>query len=127
MATPPRAPPPYVSLCLELLSPLGRVTARAMFGGYGLYVDGLMVGLVAGEQLYLKTDAQSIEAWRAAGCHPFSYERGGGKPPIEMSYWTPPVEAFDGEHAMQPWARLALAAALRKRAAKPTGARPRRG
>jgi DNA transformation protein and related proteins len=119
--------PPYVALCLELLASLGRPSARAMFGGHGLYVDGLMVGLIAGDQLYLKTDPASIGAWRAAGGRPFSYERGNGRAPIEMSYWTPPVEAFDGEHAMQPWARLALAAALRQRAAKPAASRKRRG
>jgi DNA transformation protein len=117
--------PPYVALCLELLAPLGRPTARAMFGGHGLYIDGLMIGLVASEQLYLKTDGQSLGTWRAAGGVPFSYARGEGKAPIEMSYCSPPVDAFDSEHAMQPWARLALAAALRQRAAKPTRA-PRR-
>ncbi|MEN9543255.1 MAG: hypothetical protein RLZZ598_88 [Pseudomonadota bacterium] len=126
MPTPPRTPPPYVALCLELLSPLGRVTARSMFGGHGLYVDGLMLGLVANEQLYLKTDAQSLDTWCAAGCRPFSYERGDGKAPIEMSYWTPPFDAFDDEHAMLPWARLALAAALRKRATPAAGRKKRR-
>jgi len=118
--------PPYVALCLELLAPLGRPTARAMFGGHGLYIDGLMIGLVASEQLYLKTDGQSLPTWRAAGGVPFSYARADGKTPIEMSYCSPPVDAFDSEHAMQPWARLALAAALRQRAAKSAGAARRR-
>ena len=118
--------PPYVALCLELLTPLGRPTARAMFGGHGLYIDGLMIGLVASEQLYLKTDRQSLPTWRAAGGVPFRYERADGKAPIEMSYCSPPVDAFDSEHAMQPWARLALAAALRQRAAKSASAARRR-
>ena len=32
----------------ELLAPLGRIAARRMFGGAGLYVDGLIVGLEVG-------------------------------------------------------------------------------
>ena len=118
MAVHPARTPPYVALCLELLASLGRPTARAMFGGHGLYIDGLMIGLVAREQLYLKTDAQSIDTWRAAGGVPFSYTRGDGKAPIEMSYCSPPPEALDSGQVMAPWARLAMAAALRKRATR---------
>jgi DNA transformation protein and related proteins len=101
----------------ELLAPIGRITARRMFGGTGLYADGLIVGLEVEGALYLKTDDISRPHFAEAGGHPFVYD-GKGKP-ITMSYWTPPDEAMDSPEAMRPWARLALEAASRAALAKP--------
>jgi DNA transformation protein and related proteins len=103
---------------VELLAPIGRVSARRIFGGAGLYADGLIVGLEVDGALYLKTDDQSRQAFAEACGHPFVYN-GKGKP-ITMSYWTPPDEAMDSSEAMRPWAQRALEAALRSAAAKPT-------
>ena len=100
----------------ELLEPVGRVTVRRMFGGAGLYVDGLIVGLEVEGTLFLKTDEQTRQAFADAGGMPFVYD-GKGKP-ITMSYWTAPDDAMDSPEAMLPWARLALAAALRSAASK---------
>jgi DNA transformation protein len=109
--------PELVAHALELLAPAGRVRARAMFGGHGIYVDDLFVALVAFDRLFLKADAQTRARFEAAGCKPFVYD-GGGKP-ITMAYFTAPDEAMESPEAMQPWARLAIAAALRARAARP--------
>lgn len=110
----------FAAHCVELLAPLGAAGARRMFGGHGLYLDGLMVGLIAAEQLYLKTDAQTRPLWEAAGARPFVYTstRDGATKTATMSYWTPPPEAIESPALMQPWARLALEAALRARAAQ---------
>jgi DNA transformation protein and related proteins len=105
-----------VDHCLELLAPLGAVRARRMFGGHGLYVDELFVALIAFERLYLKVDATTQPAFEAAGCEPFVYD--GKGTPVTMSYWTVPAEAMESPALMQPWARQAIAAALRARAAK---------
>lgn len=100
----------------ELLEPLGRISVRRMFGGAGLYADGLIVGLEVEGTLFLKTDEQTRQIFADAGGAPFVYD-GKGKP-ITMSYWTPPEEAMDSSGAMLPWARLALEASLRSAAAK---------
>ena len=109
-----------VDHCLELLAPLGSVRAKRMFGGHGLYIDDLFVALIAFERLYLKVDVQTQPAFSAAGCAQFVYV-GKGKP-ITMSYWTVPAEAMESPALMQPWARQAIEAALRARAAKPSAA-----
>jgi DNA transformation protein len=101
----------------ELLAPLGRITVRRMFGGAGLYADGLIVGLEVEGGLYLKTDDRTRERFAEAGGSPFVYD-GKGKP-IVMSYWTPPEDAMDSPEAMRPWARLALEAAQRAALARP--------
>lgn len=101
----------------ELMALLGAVTARRMFGGHGIYYDGVMIGLVADATLFLKTDEQTRPQFAAAGCRPFVTESRGR--PIETSYWSAPEDAMDAAAAMTPWARLAYAAAMRKANAKP--------
>lgn len=110
----------FVDHCLELFAPLGAVRARRMFGGQGLYIDDLFVALIAYERLYLKTDGQTRAAFEAAGGEPFVFESRGQ--PTATSYWTVPAEAMESPALMQPWARQAIAAALRARAAKPSAA-----
>jgi DNA transformation protein and related proteins len=139
----------FVAHCLELLAPMGAVRAKRMFGGHGLYVDELFVALIAFDRLYLKVDDQTRASFDEAGCQPFTYLKplssplrgelppegargvlgrpgaasGNGKP-VTMSYWTAPEDAMESPALMQPWARLAIAAALRAKAAKtPAAAR----
>lgn len=109
----------FVDLCLELLSGSrpGSARARRMFGGHGLYVDGLFVAILSDEQLYLKADEATRAEFEAAGCQPFRYAKSGGET-VVMSYWTAPEQAMDSPEAMAPWLRLALASALRAAAAK---------
>jgi DNA transformation protein len=114
----------FVAHCRELLAPLGAVRSRRMFGGHGFYVDELFVALIAFGRLYLKADEHSRSRFEAAGCEPFVYD-GKGKP-VTMSYFTAPEEAIESPALMQPWARLALEAAVRARAAKKAPAKPAR-
>jgi len=111
----------FAAYCVELLSALGSARARRMFGGHGLYVDDLFVAIVADEQLYLKADAQTRPQFEAAGCKPFVY--GKAAQVVALGYWSAPEEATESPASMLPWARLAQAAALRARAAKPPPAR----
>jgi len=111
----------FVEHCMELLGSIGRVRSRRMFGGYGLYVDDLFLAIVFAERLYLKVDPQTRPAFQAAGCLPFVYGSAGTS--VSLSYFGAPDEAVESPALMQPWARLALAAALRAKAAKPSAAR----
>jgi DNA transformation protein len=113
--------PAFVSHCLELLAPLGAAHARRMFGGYGLYIGDVFVALIADERLYMKTDDASRPAFEQAGCEPFAYSR-RDRSAVTLGYWTAPEQALDSARAMEPWARLSLAAALRAKAGKPARA-----
>lgn len=112
----------FVEHLRELFAPLASFDARRMFGGWGLYLDGRMCGLVAHGQLYLKTDAATRPAFEAAGCAPFVYT--GQARPITMSYWSVPDDALDSGEAMAPWARRAMQAG---RAPKPARRARKRG
>ena len=103
----------YVEYTVELLEALGPVLPRAMFGGWGLYQGGRMFGLIIEDRLYLKTDDVSRPDFESAGGEPFVYDAGKGRKPVTMSYWTPPPDASDDAHALLPWARRAVEAALR--------------
>lgn len=102
----------FVVYLLEQLAEFGEVTAKAMFGGYGLYLDGLMFGLVTGEdEVYFKVDAQSEPEFQNLGLEPFRYEKNGES--STMSYYQPPAEAVDDRNEIAEWARKGLAAAQR--------------
>jgi DNA transformation protein len=55
------------------LNQVAPVTARAMFGGYGLYCEGLMFALIADETLYFKVDAGNQSRFTEAAMGPFTY------------------------------------------------------
>lgn len=108
---------PFTELCIEMLSPLGPVRVRRMFGGQGFYVDGLFMALIADAQFYLKADDTTRERFVAAGCQPFAFQTKHGER-VVMGYFQPPEEALESPPLMLPWARLALEAALRAANAK---------
>ena len=108
--------------CLELFAPLGAVRTRRMFGGHGFYIDDLFMALIAGERLYLKVDAQTRPLFEAAGCVPFVYDAAGKS--VSLGYFSAPEDAMESPPLMRPWARHALSAALRAKAAKPRAATP---
>lgn len=112
-----------VAHCLELLAAAGPARARRMFGGHGFYVDDLFVALLAGDRLYLKADASTRGRFEAVGSEPFTYEAKDGAR-VALGFWSAPAEAMESPALMQPWARLALQAALSARAAK-AAVRPR--
>jgi DNA transformation protein len=118
------ASPELVAHCLELLAPLGQVRTRRMFGGHGFYVDDLFIALIAFDRFFLKADAPTRPLFEGAGCTPFVYDAAGKH--VTLGYFSAPEEAMESPALMQPWARHALSAALRARAAKPVAAKPAR-
>lgn len=115
-----KAPTPFVAMCVEVMGEaLGRVAARSMFGGWGIYREGRMFGLIADDTLYLKADDKNRAMFEAEGLGPFVYD-GKGKP-VSMSYYEVPPEALDDPSAMRPWAVSAYDAALRAPAPKKKG------
>ena len=109
--------PTFVAYAVELLSLLGPVQARPMFGGHGLYAEGVMFGLLDDGELFLKTDDETRAAFVNAGCRRWVYVSEKVRME-ETSYFRPPDEAHEDREAMLPWGRLAVTAALRARASK---------
>ncbi len=118
-------PSAFVDGILGSLLPLRPVRARAMFGGWGLFLDDAMFGLVARERLYLKVDAETEPCFAAAGAEAFTYLRQGKR--VALSYWGAPLGAPWRAGALLPWAELGLEAARRACAKRRIKARRQEG
>lgn len=111
----------------DLFVGLGRVTIKRMFGGKGVYHDGLVFALEVDGEILLKADAESAPDFAAAGAAQWVYEGHTRKGPVAMPYWSIPDSALDDPDEMAMWARKAFEAALRSRkkpAAKPRSRKP---
>lgn len=114
--------PAFVTRVLGLLLPLGPVHAKAMFGGYGLCLDGTMFAIIVGERLYFKVDDESRAAFAKAGGEPFTYMRpgkDGAKRAVSMSYCEAPDGSLSSGRRLLPWAERGLNAARRAAQKKP--------
>lgn len=110
----------------DLFAAFGPVVAKRMFGGAGLYADGLMFALWAGDTFYLKADAALAEDLKGRGSVPFSYEAKGVVRTMG-GYWSVPEAALDDADDLAALARRALFVAhaasevKAKAKARPTG------
>lgn len=99
----------YLSYVLEQLAGLPRVTSRRMFGGIGLYSDGLFFGLIDNDTLFFKvndTNRGDYVARNMAAFRPFP-----DKPDSSMSYFTVPADALEDRDELAVWARKSIAVA----------------
>ena len=106
----------YRDFVLEQLATAGRLASRRMFGGVGLYLDGLFFALIDDDTLYFKTDDSNRERYRQAGSQPFCPYP--DRPDYQMGYWAVPAEVLEDAEALKAWAREALAVALRSKPAR---------
>jgi DNA transformation protein len=114
----------------DLFAAFGPVAMRRMFGGAGIYADGIMFALLHDDVIYLKVDADNSAAFERERCAPFTYATRGGKRGV-MSYRRMPERLYDDAEELAAWARGALAAARRgcvqtKPVVARAGARPKK-
>jgi DNA transformation protein len=120
----------YLSYVLEQLAGLPRVTSRRMFGGIGLYSNGVFYGLIDNDTLFFKVNDSNRGDYVARNMAAFRPFR--DKPDLSMSYFTVPADALEDRDELAVWARKSIAVAAaspkprprtasvaRKRAAKP--------
>jgi DNA transformation protein len=114
----------FAEFLREQLAPLGHITMRRMFGKTGVFCDGLMLGMVRDDALYVRVDDDNRAVFREAESFPpLNYEKQGGS--IDLAFWRVPERLFDEPEELVAWARAALAAAGRV-AAKRERTAPRR-
>ncbi|WP_286222497.1 TfoX/Sxy family protein [Marinobacter apostichopi] len=106
----------FVKNLNDVFALFGAIEAKRMFGGYGIYHDGLMFALVADDALYLKADDSTSGAFVELGLQQFEYEKNGKV--MRMSYYAAPEEIFEDFEQAREWANQAYGAALRARKPK---------
>jgi DNA transformation protein and related proteins len=102
----------------DLFAPFGPVTLKRMFGGAGLYAEGLMFALVFDGAIFLKVDEASIPDFEREGSRPFVYTRAKSRGRVgrhTLSYWRLPERLYDDPDELALWAARALAIAQRKK------------
>ena len=100
----------YGTYLLDELASLGQVSLRRMFGGAGLFLDGLMIGILEEDVLYLKVAARNRPDFEAAGSEPFTYARMGQE--VALSFWRLPDEIIEDGEELRAWALKSRAAAI---------------
>ncbi len=112
---------PFHDYVKDLFAGLGAIAIKRMFGGAGVYADGVMFALIADEAVYLKADDALRSELRDAGGEPFvwtpqSGPRAGER--VDMGYVSLPDDAADDPDLACVWGAKALAVARTKAAAK---------
>ena len=110
----------YVAHIVDLLQQIGPVESKSMFGGFGVFLEGLMFGLIANNELYLKVDVENQRDFEELGLQAFAFEKNGKE--FKMSYFQAPEEAMEDGELLSVWASKAYGAAMRAAASK----RPKR-
>ena len=103
----------YLTYVIDQLEYLGPVQSRRMFGGAGLYFEGLFFAIVADDVLYFKVDDSNRADYEAAGMGPF-------KPFPDksevMQYYEVPIDVLENRDTLRDWADKAVRVAERKAA-----------
>ena len=95
----------YREFVLEQLGRAAPVTHRRMFGGVGVYSDGICFALLSGDATYLKVDDSNRGDFEAAGMGPFSPF---GDPKMVMQYYELPADLLEDADALRPWVFKAI-------------------
>ena len=104
----------YLGWVLDQLGELGPVASRRMFGAAGLYLDGVMFGLVDDDVVFLRAGDANRADYVASGCEPFRPIPGKAS----MSYYEVPPAVLEDPTELAEWARRSLAAAEEKAKSK---------
>ena len=101
----------------DQLADMEPVTSRRMFGGAGLYCDGLMFAIVVDDVLYFKVDDSNRADYETAGTGPFVFTSDRGQ--STMGYYEVPVDVLENKERISLWAHKALDVAHAAKKRKP--------
>ena len=104
----------FVDYVIDQLVGWSEVSARRMFGGAGLYCDGVMFGLIADDVAYLKVDDSNRADFIKAGSSVFNPYPEKTKT-YEMSYYEIPADVLEDAELLGEWAERALTVARKKK------------
>jgi DNA transformation protein and related proteins len=88
----------------ELFKPFGAVAVKRMFGGAGVYAEGLCFAIEQDGEVFLKVDSLSQPEFAAVGSSPFVHVARGK--PMATSFWRLPAIARSEPHELRRWASL---------------------
>jgi DNA transformation protein len=93
----------------DLLGEIPGITSRGMFGGFGIYQNGMIFAIIAEGRLYFKVGEGNRLDYESRGSKPFTYQM-PGKKPMAMSYWELTEEIMENREKLGIWVAKAVAA-----------------
>ena len=97
---------------LDRLLPLGEVTGKAMFGGFGFWESGDMFALLSSSgAFHFKADESTVARYRRARSEQFTPHMRGRAEPTAMPYWTVPASVLRSDDKLLEWGAEAVAVA----------------
>ena len=102
----------FVDFAKETFAPFGTIAVKRMFGGAGVYCDGLFFAILADDMVYFKVDDETRPEFEGAGLEQFTFEMKDGST-AAMSYFSAPDQIYDDPDELKCWTTLALDAASR--------------
>ena len=109
----------YRDFVVEQLERVAPVTAKSMFGGVGLYAQGLFFALIAEDRLYFKVNDSTRPDFERLGreaFRPFGEENA-------MGYYEVPVDVLEDAAQLEPWMKKAIDVAAKAKRGKPKRSR----
>lgn len=96
----------YISDQLQYLERVGHVSIKKMFGGAGIYFDGLIFGVINNEDvLFFKVDDSNRSDYVSIGMMPF---KPFADKPMVMPYYEVPEEVVENMERLAEWASKAI-------------------
>ncbi|MFN0149557.1 MAG: TfoX/Sxy family protein [bacterium] len=105
----------YREFVIEQLERVTRVAAKSMFGGVGLYADGLFFALIDDDTLYFKVDDTNRGDFESAGMGPFMPFKDDSH---VMQYYEVPADVLEDAATLAEWVAKAVSVARSRRAAR---------
>ena len=97
-----------IAFARDLFAPLGDITTRKMFGGLGIYCDGVIFSILMRDAAVLiKAKGDLVDALKDQGSLQFGHDH--EKKKGNMPYWSLPEDALDDPELACDWARKSLA------------------
>jgi DNA transformation protein len=108
--------PQYLEYVLEQLATLPALRSNRMFGGIGLYSDGIFFGLIDDDTLFFKTDESNIAPYRERSMPRFMPFP--DRPEAVLGYHQVPADVIEESETLVEWARRSVQVGLAAQAAK---------
>ncbi len=94
----------------EILANWHPITIKRMFGGEGVFREGIMFALITDDELYFKTDSKTKQVFEDMNCSQFLYEKKDKI--VRMNFFKAPEECYDSAEKMEYYADMAWQTAL---------------
>ncbi len=103
----------FAQYCADMLNPFGEISIKSMFGGYGVYKDGVIIGIIGDDELFFKKTSDNEHLFNTYENHPFTYEKDGKT--MTMSYQSVSEEVLNNHEQIEELITATYNASLKRK------------